>query len=46
MYSLLWIASFFAICAIYAVEGLWPLGLVLHCLLFFAWLVVQPEGTG
>ena len=42
MYRLIWLAAFFAICAVYFVDGLWVLGVVLHCLLFFAWLVVAP----
>ncbi|MDC1141718.1 hypothetical protein OAU50_01380 [Planctomycetota bacterium] len=42
MYRLLWLSLFFAVCALYSVNGLWVLGLVLHCILFFAWLVVSP----
>jgi hypothetical protein len=42
MYRLIWMAVFFAICAVYFVDGMWVLGLVLHTLLFFAWLVVSP----
>jgi len=41
MSILLWIAAFTAICAVYTVEGFWALGLVLHCLLVFSWLVTQ-----
>lgn len=42
MYRLIWLAAFFAITALYFVHGFWVLGVVLHCLLFFAWLVVSP----
>ncbi|MCA8913865.1 MAG: hypothetical protein KDB90_00535 [Planctomycetes bacterium] len=42
MYRLIWLATFFAITALYFVHGFWVLGVVLHCLLFFTWLVVAP----
>ncbi|MCA8912355.1 MAG: hypothetical protein KDB82_11670 [Planctomycetes bacterium] len=44
MYRLIWLAAFFAITALYFVHGFWVLGVVLHCILFFAWLVVSPGG--
>jgi hypothetical protein len=42
MYRLIWLAAFFAICAVYFVDRMWVLALVLHLVLFFAWLVVAP----
>lgn len=42
MYRLLWLSLFSACCALYAIEGFWILGVVMHCSLFFAWLVVSP----
>lgn len=42
MYRLIWLSAFFAILALYFVDHLWPLGVVLHTVLFFAWLVVAP----
>ena len=42
MYRLIWLAAFFAITSVYFIPGLWVLGVVLHCLMFFAWLVVSP----
>jgi hypothetical protein len=42
MYRLIWISAFFAILALYFIPGLWSLGVVLHNVLFFAWLVVAP----
>lgn len=42
MYRLIWLAAFSGITALYFIDRLWVLGLVLHCLLFFAWLVVSP----
>lgn len=45
MYRLIWLAAFSGISALYFIDRLWVLGLVLHCLLFFAWLVVSPGDT-
>jgi hypothetical protein len=42
MYRLIWLAALFAILGLYFIPGFWALGVVLHCLLFFAWLVVAP----
>jgi hypothetical protein len=42
MYRLIWLAVFFAILGLYFIPGLWAPGVVLHCVLFFAWLVVAP----
>jgi hypothetical protein len=42
MYRMIWLAAFFAIAALYFVDRMWVLGVVLHCVLFFAWLVVAP----
>lgn len=42
MYRLIWLAAFFAIMAMYFVPGLWAPGVVLHCVLFFVWLVIAP----
>jgi hypothetical protein len=42
MYRLIWLAAFFAILGLYFIPGFWAPGVVLHCVLFFAWLVVAP----
>ena len=42
MYRLVWLAAFFGFSAFYFIDRMWVLGLTLHCVLFFAWLVVSP----
>jgi hypothetical protein len=36
------LALFFAVAAFYFIERLWPVGIVLHCVLLFVWLAKQP----
>lgn len=45
MYRLVWLAAFFAFSAFYFIDRMWVLGLTLHVVLFFAWLVVAPGET-
>lgn len=42
MYRMIWLAVFCAISAAYFFDRMWVLGLVLHTILLFAWLVVSP----
>lgn len=42
MYRFVWLAWFFAISALYFIDRMWPLALVGHATLMFAWLVVAP----
>lgn len=42
MYRFIWLAVFFGIMVLYFIPGMWASGVVLHCGLFFAWLVVAP----
>ncbi len=42
MYRVVWLAAFFAISTAYFFDRMWVLGLVLHTILLFAWLVVSP----
>lgn len=39
MYRFFWLSAFFAICGLYVVPKLWVLGVVMHTVLLFAWLV-------